>query len=145
MDDEPANSERSLATVQLSPNLSQSMSAVPVIPTIFTREQFEQTCILFAQEFSHSKSLNYKLDLVRGGWKWIPHQLNGYGYLTRRRRLFTTDTIHDNQPDADLEVDVATSSYNLRTYWMLNDYIIYSSTFQIPAYCFSLHDACEQT
>jgi len=103
------------------------------------RAQFEQACITFERKPSvdHNDYLHQVLD----AWKWVPHSLTGYGYLARRRNLHSRELKKLVEVDANPDVDEACVTLQCRDQqFIIQECVVYSATYQVPAYCFNVHD-----
>ncbi|KAJ7904436.1 hypothetical protein B0H14DRAFT_2662861 [Mycena olivaceomarginata] len=71
------------------------------------------------------------------GWTWQNHP-SGYGYMARSCQH--TRRVAEADSDADTDSDDATATTPQETL-TCKQYIVYSATFQVPAFYFTLHDA----
>jgi ubiquitin-like-conjugating enzyme ATG10 len=113
------------------------------IPSTLSRSQFEQACLYFCES---RRVRNEKLDAVQGGWKWNPHQFTGYGYLSRRRKIFSSDPKETSDLQS-IESDEDEATANRAppcSILEVKEFVVYSATYQVPAFCFILHDSREQ-
>ncbi|KAI0049611.1 hypothetical protein FA95DRAFT_1537896 [Auriscalpium vulgare] len=112
-----------------------------------TRSQFQQACKAFIAKYSRSTSS----DFIEGrlhGWSWAEHPTApGFGFMSRLVLLSWSDTA--SEPDLDAgEVGVAevtddaarslpVSSEALTCYQT----VVFSPTYQVPAFYFQIHDS----
>ncbi|KAF8211191.1 hypothetical protein K438DRAFT_1663590 [Mycena galopus ATCC 62051] len=70
------------------------------------------------------------------GWTWHDHP-SGYGYMARSCQHTRRSAV---EPDAETDGDDATAATPAETL-TCKQYVVYSATFQVPAFYFTLHDA----
>jgi ubiquitin-like-conjugating enzyme ATG10 len=103
------------------------------VVAMFTRDQFELACQTFA--IRHPR------------WSWVPGHRAGYGFLSR-----TCYHTHKIPVDLDVSIsdldemgieedDSATAQDFLSPSFCVNEYIIYSASFNVPAFYFTIHDS----
>ena len=97
---------------------------------MLSRSEFESA----GQAFAHRHS----------SWSWVPAQRPGYGYLTRSTAHFMTpsnseeDQLIFDQPEED---DNATADAQpSRQALSVQEYIVYSASFNVPAFYFTMHN-----
>ncbi|KIM46264.1 hypothetical protein M413DRAFT_426701 [Hebeloma cylindrosporum] len=97
---------------------------------MLSRSEFELAC----EAFAHRHSC----------WSWVPAQRPGYGYLTRSTAHFTSlssleeDQFLFDQPE---EEDNATADAQpSRQPLSVQEYIVYSASFNVPAFYFTMHN-----
>jgi len=113
-----------------------------------TRTQFDIACKSFIEKY-HSD--DYSAHAAAGdctGWSWNEHPLTSdFGYMSRTVTLSTAQDIDKSHPDLDSEHDVveiddnATMSNSPLTSVISNQYIVYSATFQVPTFYFTIHNS----
>ncbi|KAI0771465.1 hypothetical protein BD413DRAFT_475413 [Trametes elegans] len=109
-----------------------------------TREQFEEACRRYVD--SHSDETKSGVKTFSSGWSWHEHPFVArLGYLSRTVVLPRTHPpASENDGELAQTVDttedecVATPATELLT---CKQYIIYSPTFEVPAFYFTLHDS----
>ncbi|KAJ7937126.1 hypothetical protein B0H13DRAFT_1944331, partial [Mycena leptocephala] len=72
-------------------------------------------------------------------WTWHDHH-SGYGYMARSCQYTRRDAAEDDDVDVSDAGDDATAATPAETL-TCKQYIVYSATFQVPAFYFTLHDA----
>ncbi|KAJ3559834.1 hypothetical protein NM688_g97 [Phlebia brevispora] len=115
-----------------------------------TRAQFDAACKAFIQKIDH-KALDNGSDTVLRrfptGWSWREHNsYPGLGYLSRSVTLPAqcpveeSDDVHEIQDVAVESMDEAALSVSVSaTPVTCQQYVVYSATFQVPAFYFSVH------
>jgi ubiquitin-like-conjugating enzyme ATG10 len=117
------------------------------IPSTFSRAQFEHMCRAFNENAREFPAQNEKLKAVRAGWNWSSHEIPGYGYLMRKRKLFKSTTNELCEPSQIVEIEdeaVVSPATSFSSSLEMKEYVVYSATYQVPAFYFSIHDPCEQ-
>ncbi|KAL0949744.1 hypothetical protein HGRIS_009784 [Hohenbuehelia grisea] len=109
--------------------------------SFLTRPQFDQACQAFIAKYSDPCPESLRMDGLKG-WVWTEHSyLSGLGYMHR------TVALYQHQEDAILsesaidEEDEATSSLTPPQSLTCRQYVIYATSFQVPAFYFSIHDS----
>ncbi|KAL5487947.1 hypothetical protein ACEPAI_6055 [Sanghuangporus weigelae] len=109
---------------------------------MLSRDDFEKLCKAFLDKFASSS------DEVFGGWSWNEHSyLPRLGYLSRKRTARSsanTSTAEVGEEDEVLaeesENDAATAVTREECDLLeVRQYIVYSATFQVPVFYFSVH------
>jgi ubiquitin-like-conjugating enzyme ATG10 len=96
---------------------------------MLSRSEFELACEAFARRHS--------------SWSWVPAQRPGYGYLTRSTVHFMTpsdleeDQLIFDQPEDDNATADAQPSRQASS---VQEYIVYSASFNVPAFYFTMHN-----
>ncbi|KAF9534839.1 hypothetical protein CPB83DRAFT_901785 [Crepidotus variabilis] len=100
---------------------------------MFTRDQFERACQVFAKKHSQ--------------WKWASARNPGYGYLMRttthmRKSFVQTDELAELVEDLEEGVEVITSA-DLASSLTVNvvENIVYCASFSVPAFYFAVHNS----
>ncbi|KAG8824373.1 hypothetical protein FRC19_001939 [Serendipita sp. 401] len=120
-----------------------------------TATDFVDTCAAFADKYSNLTQSRWGQEIHRSGylgWTWTPHPLwPAFGYLSRTapvsfvaRSMDATSEVISEQED-DLE-DVLPSSVSMPLFdskptLSATQYIVYSPSFQVPAFYFLVSDA----
>ncbi|KAK0206491.1 hypothetical protein DFS33DRAFT_592694 [Desarmillaria ectypa] len=114
---------------------------------MFTRPQFDLACRALVEKYAHTVPSPATAPLK--GWSWNEHaSINGLGYLSRRtthtRRLtsacFGTDNEEFYNEEYEEQQDESTAAAIPDATLVCQQYIIYSATFQVPAFYFIIHD-----
>ncbi|KAK0468299.1 acetyl-CoA acetyltransferase [Desarmillaria tabescens] len=112
---------------------------------MFTRPQFDLACRVLAEKYVHTVSSPATTPLK--GWSWNEHaSINGLGYLSRRtmhtRRLTSVysdnDEIYNEEYEEQQDESTAVAIPDVTL--ICQQYIVYSATFQVPAFYFTMHD-----
>ncbi|KAI0676834.1 hypothetical protein C8Q78DRAFT_999764 [Trametes maxima] len=131
-----------LQVVFLTPNTLCSLS--PTMLSTLTRAQFEHACHRYVETHSCQQS---EVKTHPSGWLWQEHPyVSGLGYLARTVYLPRT-----NEPEAEAETDDATEladsgvsddeslAASPEELLACKQYIVYSPTFEVPAFYFTIH------
>ena len=102
---------------------------------MLSRDRFELGCHTFARRHSQ--------------WSWIPGDRPGYGFLTRTRHLqwkspFNPYSHVDSIDLEEVEVeeeDIATAQASELPPLTIHEYIVYSASFNVPAFYFTMQDS----
>ncbi|OCB87508.1 hypothetical protein A7U60_g5413 [Sanghuangporus baumii] len=107
---------------------------------MLSRADFEKSCKAFLSKVASSD------DEVFGGWSWNEHAyLSRLGYLSRKRtaRSYANtagvgeeDEVLTGQSETDPATAATCEECDLLEVWQ---YIVYSATFQVPTFYFSVH------
>jgi hypothetical protein len=99
---------------------------------MFSRDQFEVACNSFASRHPQ--------------WSWNPGNRPGYGFLTRTRQ-HRWKTPFDPYSHVDLEEvgveeeDLATAQASEISSLTVHENIVYSASFNVPAFYFTMQDS----
>jgi ubiquitin-like-conjugating enzyme ATG10 len=102
---------------------------------MLSRDQFELGCHTFASRHPQ--------------WSWVPGDRPGYGFLTRTRHLrwklpFDPYSHVDSVDLEEVEVeeeDIATVQASELPSLTGHDYIVYSASFNVPAFYFTMQNS----
>lgn len=99
---------------------------------MLTRDQFEVTCHSFTG--CHPK------------WSWIRSDRPGYGFLTRTshhewKSPFDPHSYIDLEEVEIEEEDIATAQASELPSLTVHEYIVYSASFNVPAFYFTMQDS----
>jgi hypothetical protein len=111
------------------------------VPSTLSREEFDYACLSFYEQ-RRRRDKEDKLLAIQSGWKWHPHSLKGYGYLTRKRTLTRSSDAPDSDNDEPEDEATLTPSGPIAAL-VMKEFVVYSATYRVPAYCFTIHDARE--
>ncbi|KII94786.1 hypothetical protein PLICRDRAFT_86256 [Plicaturopsis crispa FD-325 SS-3] len=111
--------------------------------TTLSRSQFETACKLFIEK---SPTTSGK------GWTWAEHaSVQSLGYMSRRATLFSRPNCGSEEEgdvfeafDATMQdglSDDATLAVSAISTLNCRQYVVYSSTFQVPAFYFTIHES----
>ncbi|CAA7259688.1 unnamed protein product [Cyclocybe aegerita] len=95
---------------------------------MLSRKQFESAAQAFARRHPH--------------WAWVPGHRPGYGYLSRTTSHFrkASPEVEDLASDVlDVENDPATA-HSARPALNVQEHILYSASFNVPAFYFNIHE-----
>ncbi|KAF9226478.1 hypothetical protein BS17DRAFT_485726, partial [Gyrodon lividus] len=115
----------------------------------FTRSQFDQACKEFIRHHrpQHDSPPDFPMYTTYNGWTWKEHNyLTGFGYMERTTRLKrqstcrTSDTIFDAEDSTVDSIDDAAATLPPADYLTCQQYVVFSATFQVPTFYFSVHD-----
>ncbi|KAH9853802.1 hypothetical protein C2E23DRAFT_728021 [Lenzites betulinus] len=113
------------------------------MPATLTRAQFEHACRRYIN--THSGARRSDVKTFPTGWSWREHpHVPGLGYLLRTVYLPQTQGAEvDHEPDVlehDMMEDESTAQppQELLT---CKQYVVYSPTFEVPAFYFTLHES----
>ncbi|KAI0649992.1 hypothetical protein C8Q79DRAFT_997943 [Trametes meyenii] len=107
-----------------------------------TRAQFEHACNCYVEAHSRQPS---KVKAYPSGWSWHEHSyVSGLGYLAR-----TVCLPRGHEPAADDAIEFVDlgvleddpTAAPLEELLICKQYIVYSSTFQVPAFYFTIHES----
>jgi hypothetical protein len=115
--------------------------AAETIPSTLSRAEYEYACVSFCEK-QRRRDKDDNLLPIRSGWKWNQHNLRGYGYLSRKRRLLTECEVPDSDGDAP-EDEATLDSLGSPAAVVVQEFVVYSATYRVPAFCFLIHDARE--
>ncbi|KAI0751329.1 hypothetical protein C8Q80DRAFT_1268584 [Daedaleopsis nitida] len=118
---------------------------MPATSTL-TRAQFDEACRAYVA--AHPNTHPSEVKTYPLGWTWTEHAyVCNLGYLSRvvhlPSRATSSDVAEDDteSPDCSAEHDDAVCDVpSLDSSLTCNQYIVYSSTFQVPTLYFTLHD-----
>ncbi|KAI0091969.1 hypothetical protein BDY19DRAFT_983545 [Irpex rosettiformis] len=115
----------------------------------FTRTNFDSACKAYAQKYpsNHDDNSTHDELLARypSGWSWKEHKLvPGLGYLARLalypthtpKQLSSEDVLGEHLQQAEADPAEASAAPDVLT---CRQYVVFSSTFQVPAFYFSMH------
>ncbi|KAI0637781.1 hypothetical protein C8Q77DRAFT_1205909 [Trametes polyzona] len=109
--------------------------------TTLTRPQFDDACRRYVD--AHSGNTCAEVKTFPTGWTWCEHPyVSGLGYLSRVVLLSSVQADGDSdEHEADIDGDeddaTAASDGELLT---CKQYVVYSPTYEVPAFYFTLHD-----
>ncbi|KAK0486901.1 acetyl-CoA acetyltransferase [Armillaria luteobubalina] len=116
---------------------------------MLTRPQFDLACCALVEKYAHTLSSPATTPLK--GWSWNEHtSISGLGYLSRRtihihrltsgkdnEDLYTNELCNEEYEEPQ---DESVAAPSLNTTLICQQYIVYSATFQVPAFYFTIHD-----
>ncbi|KAF9247225.1 hypothetical protein BU15DRAFT_38575 [Melanogaster broomeanus] len=117
----------------------------------FTRSQFDEACKEFIQrQGEHDFSPDRPVYSTYNGWAWKEHShLTGFGYMERTTRLSrqsmspSSDPLPVNDDGGDSTVEPTDDAAALplpADTLTCHQYVVFSATFQVPTFYFSVHD-----
>ncbi|KAJ2992003.1 hypothetical protein NUW54_g8041 [Trametes sanguinea] len=113
--------------------------------TTLTRSQFEEACRRYVD--AHSGEQCHEVKTYPSGWSWHEHSyVPGLGYLARTVRLPRTtpseaEMVNSIGLDEIAEQEDNTTASAAHEILTCRQYVVYSPTYAVPAFYFTLHDS----
>ncbi|KAG7449278.1 uncharacterized protein BT62DRAFT_964339 [Guyanagaster necrorhizus] len=111
---------------------------------MLTRPQFDIACRALVGKYAYTAPSPATTPLK--GWSWHEHaSINGLGYLSRRTihtrfSCFGTDDEELYREEYEEQQDESTATAVPDATLVCQQYIVYSATYQVPAFYFTMHD-----
>ncbi|KAI0366408.1 hypothetical protein BV20DRAFT_971929 [Pilatotrama ljubarskyi] len=111
--------------------------------TTLTRAQFEDACRRYVD--AHSAGRRPDVKTYPSGWLWNEHSyISGLGYLARTvllPRKHTPEVDEASELCEPLAIDDEAVSVPAGDLLTCKQYVVYSATFEVPAFYFTLHES----